>query len=335
MAGMDYQSKSVPFADTKFNGGLNSTAAPLHLKDNESSGLQNIDFDRFGAILKRNGYTTLSAVTSNSIGGDGLYWFEYDNSGTQTRYATRVYDGKLEKMDAVDGTWDDVTGTATITSANPCDFETFTNKLFVANGKNKPFFWDGGASAGTAHVPENLTSAKFVKTFQNYLFYGNVVVNSVYYPTRIYWSSLRDPTAWDSADWIDVAKGDGQPITGLHVLANAAVIFKTRSIYTVFFTGDSTIPFQMQKVASPVGCTVPTSIQEVENGLVFFSNDGFYFFDGITSTKISDRITTTILGYNTTAFPNIPDAQEEALFNVPFFKPTLSPAWSPVPSSKV
>ena len=75
MAGMDYQSKSVPFADTKFNGGLNSTAAPLHLKDNESSGLQNIDFDRFGAILKRNGYTTLSAVTSNSIGGDGLYWF--------------------------------------------------------------------------------------------------------------------------------------------------------------------------------------------------------------------------------------------------------------------
>ena len=38
---------------------------------------------------------------------------------------------------------------------------------------------------------------------------------------------------------------------------------------------------------------------------MFFSNDGFYFFDGLTSTKISDRVTTTILGYNTTAFPNV------------------------------
>ena len=306
MAGLKYTSPSITFADTKFNGGLNSTASPLNLQDNESSDLCNIDFDRFGSILKRNGYACLNTNSGTSIGGDGLYWFEYDASGTQTRYATRVYNGKLYKMDGLDGVWDDITGGATITSGNHCDFETFTNKLYVANGVNVPFYWAGGATtSNVADVPTGLTSAKFVKTFQNYLFYGNVVISGTYYPTRIYWSSLVDPTTWDSADWIEVSKDDGQPITGLFALSNQAVIFKSRSIYNVFYTGDSTIPFQMHKSASPVGCTVFSSIQFVDNGLVFFSNDGFYFYDGTTSTKISDRITTTILGYNSTNFTKI------------------------------
>jgi len=306
MAGNPYTSPSVPFKDTKFNGGLNSTASPLNLKDNESSDLQNIDFDRFGSILKRSGYACLNTDAGNAIGTDGLYWYEYDASGTQTRYATRVYDGKLEKMDGLDGTWDDVTGGATITSANHCDFETFANNLYVANGVNIPFYWAGGATtSNVADVPTDLTSAKFVKTYENYLFYGNVVVNSVYYPTRIYWSALRDPTTWDSADWIEVSKDDGQPITGLFALANQAVVFKSRSIYNVYFTGDSTIPFQMKKSSSPVGCTVFSSIQAVEGGLVFFSTDGFYYYDGVTSTKISDRITTTIDGFNSTNFTKI------------------------------
>ena len=306
MAGNKYTSPSVAFKDTKFNGGLNSTASPLNLQDNESPDLQNIDFDRFGSYLKRNGYACLNTNSGTSIGGDGLNWFEYDASGTQTRYAVRVYNGKLYKMDDLDGVWDDITGGATITSGNHCDFETFTNKLFVANGVNVPFYWAGGAStANVADVPTNMTSAKFVKTFQNYLFYANVILDGVYYPTRIYWSSLIDPTAWDSADWIEVSKDDGQPITGLFALSNQAVIFKSRSIYNVFYTGDSTIPFQMQKSSSAVGCTVFSSIQAVDNGLVFFANDGFYFYDGVTSIKVSDRITTTLSGYNTTNYTKI------------------------------
>ena len=305
IAGNRFTTPSVPFADTKFNGGLNSTASPLNLQDNESPDLCNIDFDRFGSILKRNGYACLNTDAGTSIGGDGLYWFEYDNAGTQTRYAVRVYNGKLEKMDDLDGIWDDVTGGATITSANFCDFESFSNTLYAANGANVPFKWAGSGTANLADVPSGLTSAKFVKTFQNYLFYGNVVVSAVAYPTRIYWSDLRDPTTWDSANWIEVSKNDGQPITGLFVLANAAVIFKSRSIYNVFFTGDSTIPFNMQKSNSAVGCSVFTSIQAVDNGLVFFSNDGFYFYDGNTSTKISDKISATIDGFNSTNFTKI------------------------------
>ena len=89
MAGIDYTTKSVPQTHTLLNGGLNSTAGPLGLKDNESSDLQNIDFDKFGSISKRNGYATLHAAALNS-GADcnGLWWFEYDSSGTTTRKAS-------------------------------------------------------------------------------------------------------------------------------------------------------------------------------------------------------------------------------------------------------
>ena len=63
MAGNKYTTSSVPFASVAFTGGLNSTAGPLNLQDNESSDLQNVDFNRFGSIVKRNGYADHYRIT--------------------------------------------------------------------------------------------------------------------------------------------------------------------------------------------------------------------------------------------------------------------------------
>lgn len=302
MANILYTTPAIPFADTIFNGGLNSTSSPLNLKNNESSSLLNIDFDRFGSITPRNGYACLTTASVANMESDGLYWYEYNNAGTATRYLTQVINGKLYKMDALDGVWDTAGGAITITSANMCDFETFLNKEFVTNGTNPPFEWAGSGTAVASVVPANLTKAKYVKLFQNYLFYSNVTVNSVVYPTRSYWCNIRDTGTWDSANWIEVSKDDGQEITGKRVLANALVYLKERSIYNLFFTGNSTVPFQLQKSNSTVGCIAPFSIQEIENGLVFLSYDGIYYYDGMESYKISDKITTTLMALNTTRF---------------------------------
>jgi len=306
MAGSIFTTPSIPFADVKFNGGLNTTKSPLNLQDNESPDLRNIDFDKSGSILKRNGYVCLNTDSSVSIGGDGLFWYEKLNTSSpaHTRLALRVYNGKLQKMDDLDGTWDDITGAATITSSNHCDFENFDTQVFIANGVNKPFITTG-AAATTASTPAGTSIVSFVKGFNNYLFYANVTVSGVWYPTRLYWSALRDATTWDSADWVEVGKNDGQPITGIKVLGNALVVFKTDSIYNIYFTGDSEIPFTVQKSVSPVGCRIFSSVQEVQNGLAFFSNDGFYYYDGVTSTKISDKISATIQGYNSTNFTKV------------------------------
>jgi hypothetical protein len=118
----------------------------------------------------------------------------------------------------------------------------------------------------------------------------------------LYWSDLDSISTWDVADFNDVSRDDGQTIIAIKTLADRLVIFKERSIYLAFYTGDPDIPFTFQKSNSSVGCIAQHSVQEVENGLVFLATDGLYFFDGNNSSKITDRITTTLLSYNTTQF---------------------------------
>src|SRR3990167_2044829 len=303
MAGGIYTSLSQSIPDINFNGGLNSASGPLSVESNESSGLQNIDFNKFGSILKRNGYTALNTTAiTNTPNSDGLWWFEYVSSGAYASYLINVADGKLWKQDSLDGTWDDVTGSVTITADNFCDFETFLNEVYITNNTDAPFKWTGTGNAAAMTVPSGLTKAKNVVQFNNYLFLGNVVVSSATYKSRFYWSNIKDSATWLATSFIDVAKDDGQQIVRMAVLGDRLVVFKERAIYNVFFTGNNDIPFIVSKSSSPVGCVAPFSVQEVENGLVFLASDGFYYYDGNNSYKISMKIQPTVTGLNTTRF---------------------------------
>ena len=305
MAGNRYTSPSQPANDAALNGGLNSTSGPLGLQNNESSDLQNIDFNKFGSILKRNGYTQLNTTAiTNDPASDGLHWFEYVVSGTNTRKAVKVADGKLFKMDDLDGTWDDITGGLTITAGNHCDFTNFLNTVHITNGADVPFSWDG-TTASTLTVPTGLTTAKYNAEFNNYLIISNVVVSGTSLKDRFYWYDIKSNSSISNTSFIEVAKDDGQENTGLIVLKDRMVFFKERSIYNVFFTGDPDIPFFVEKSNSAVGCNSPFSIQEVDNGVVFHSYDGFYYYDGNNSFKLSDRITTTLNQMNEVRFDDM------------------------------
>jgi len=303
MAGIDFTTRSVPISDKVLNGGLNSTAGALGLQNNESSDLQNIDFNKFGSILKRNGYTSLTTTAVSAADIDGLFMFETANSGATVASLVAVAATNVFKMDGLDGTWDALTSGISITAGNQVDFATFQNILFMTNGADNPFNWDatrnGQASVGEVVAAISLTAAKYVEEYNNYLFYANVVVSGTNHTSRIYWSNLKDTETWTATDFIDISQDDGQQITGMKVLGDRLVVFKTRSIYNVFYTGDADVPFILPgggKSNSAVGCAGPFSVQEVDNGLVFLSHDGFYFYDGLNSFKISDRITTTLDG---------------------------------------
>lgn len=375
---------SEPTGDINFNGGLNSAGGNLSLKDNESSDLQNVDFNFLGSVLKRNGYTALNtSAISGSAQSDGLWWYESTQSGALVYYLIAITNGKIYYMTGFDGTWHDITGSNTITAGNINSFDNFFNILYITNGVDAPYQVSGtsvsttisplqtnsytftvnsittsptvgatytnnaitftvvgtnlaggaGSVAGTIvatgsgapstsgtlvktggtgdanvtftqfAINANITTAKYVKHYNNYLFLANVTVDGTYYPTRIYWSNLQDTTIWLTTSFIEVSMNDGQQITGIKVLGDNLIIFKTRSIYVLSFTGDPDVPFILQgggKTNSDVGCVAPFSIQEVENGLMFLSYDGLYYFDGSNSEKVSDRINPTILGLNQT-----------------------------------
>lgn len=304
MAGQSYTTRSIPVSLRSNAGGLNSTGSPLSLKINESSDLQNVEFSQFGSIKKRKGYTQLNTVAFNSGATFvGLDWFELS---TGTDFLVGVAGDKVAKMDNLDGTWDDITGGITITAGdnNHVDFATHVDTLLMTNGVDAPWQWTGTGNAAAMTVPTGLTVAKYVEVFSNYTFLGNVTVSGTAHPSRVYWSAIDSVSSWNSADFRDVSKNDGQVITGLQTLGETLVIFKERSIWIALFTGDADIPFTFTKTRSNVGCIAGGSVTPAENGIIFQSCDGFYFFDGQSSFKISDRVTTTIDGFNANRFTN-------------------------------
>jgi len=300
LAGIKFTTPSAPVSFKGFGGGLNSTAGSLSVAPNEWSDLQNVDFDRFGSILKRNGYTALNTSAFNtSARWTGLKWFEL---AAGTRFIVGTAGNKIAKMDDLDGTWDDITGALTNTADNQTDFAIFRDNLLGTNGVDVPWKWTGSGNASAMTVPTGVTTAKAIEVFQSYTMIAHVTLSGVKHRSRIYWSALDEIGTWDAADFNDVSRDDGQTIIAIKALADRLVIFKERSIYLAFFTGDPDIPFTFQKSSSTVGCIAQFSIQESQGGLIFLSSDGLYFFDGNNSDKVTDRISSTLQTYNTTQF---------------------------------
>jgi len=304
MAGEDLTSKSVPTSFKRNAGGLNSTGSPLVLRDDESSDLQNMDFDRFGSPLQRKGYATLNSSAFNSgATWNSLHWYQLV-SGTDFLIGT--CGDKLGKMDDLDGTWDDITGGLTITAGdnNHMSWVTFRDTAAGTNGVDVPIKWTSSGNGAALTVPTDLTKAKYNSVLFGFHFLANVTVSGTAHPTRIYWSNLNEVETWTDTDFTHVQRDDGQDITGLRVLGESIVIFKERSIYIGQFTGDADIPFIFPRTNSHVGAVAGHAILELDNGLVFFTTDGWYFFDGNNSFKMSDRITNTLDKFNDNRFEN-------------------------------
>lgn len=326
--------------------------------------------------------TSEYSIGLSSLTSDGLWWYEYVSSGAYASLLLNVIGGKVFKNSGLTSTFTDATGTATVTAGNTCDFETWLNSAYITNNNDIPSFMvigadaapipsftansytfqvsgittapaagdtytnnaitytityvrvsgSAGAQAGQivatgsgapstsgtlvrtagsgdanitfTSVNANLTlsKAKCVRQYNNYLFLGNVVISGTTHKSRIYWSNIKDDLTWLSTSFIDISKDDGQQIVGMILLASSLIVFKERSIYVVDFTGDADVPFTLRRSDSNVGTVAQHSLQEVENGIVFLSYDGLYYFDGHNSYKISLQIQSTLLEYNSTRF---------------------------------
>lgn len=64
---LKFISNTIPVSFIKSNKGLNQNGNPINLTNDESSNLQNINFDAFGALVKRNGYKHLNTTKLGNI----------------------------------------------------------------------------------------------------------------------------------------------------------------------------------------------------------------------------------------------------------------------------
>src|SRR3990167_7774507 len=153
MAGVDYTSVSVPFAHRKNAGGLNSTGSPMSLEDNEASELQNIDFDKFGSIKKRGGYTQLNTTAFNSSATwNGLFWFEKSNGN---KYLIGTCGSKLGESTSLTQAatpFTDRTGSLTLTAGNNnhTSFDVHLDTVLGTNGVDAPWIATGGSNGAAS-----------------------------------------------------------------------------------------------------------------------------------------------------------------------------------------
>lgn len=293
MALSRYTSQAHPKNLIQFTGGLNSSGGPLSLSDQESSKLQNIDFDKFGSILKRSGYLNVNSSAFNS----GARWtglLDYELS-SGSRYLVGTCGNKVAYWDSssISGAPTDITGSITVTAGSVASSTVFRDIAIFTNGADAPFQWTGTGNCTTLTVPTGLTSAKYVAIFSAYTFLANTVVTGTAHRSRLHYSNINQPNIWTDLDFEDVSPDDGQQITGLIVLGTSLCIFKGKSIWLAQFTGNADTPFQFNQSNSAVGTVSHQSLQQIDNGIVFLSWDGLYFFDGYNSYKISDRLNST------------------------------------------
>lgn len=277
----------------QFTGGLNSTAGPLSLSNEESSKLQNVDFDKFGSIVKRGGYLNVNSSAFNSSARwTGLLNYELS---TGVKNLVGVCGNKVAYWSAasITGAPTDITGSITVTPGNLASSTVFRDRAFFTNGADLPFQWTGSGNCSVQTVPTGLTTAKFNGVFSGYFFLANTVVTGTSHRSRIHYSNINQPNIWTDLDFVDLSPDDGQQITGIIVLGTSLIIFKDKSIWTVQFTGNADTPFQFNQSNSAVGTVSHQSLQQIDNGVVFLSWDGLYYFDGYNSYKISDRLNQT------------------------------------------
>lgn len=272
--------------DTAFNhsfrsmtGGLNTTSAPIYLKDSQSPVMLNVDEDAtYGALKTRKGSLTCGTYpTGNPILNTWQYVIA---SGSKYIIAT---DGTSVYATPDCTSW---TAIATGLPKGDYDFATVNNKLWVVSQSTSVFTWDTAntvyldSSNDYAHYPH----AKHITYWQSRVWLSNTSDNpsSLYFSILVDTSGVQlDPTlagSFSNLAQFYINKADGGQI-------NVTIPY-AGYLYTLKDTGIWRIQFQdeynnaLVKV-SEVGCISGRTAREFNGVLYFLGKDGLeYSFNG-------------------------------------------------------
>lgn len=207
-----------------FDVGFATDMIPQVRQVDHFSRLQNIIFEQSGAVKKVGGSERINATAitgAPNIMGMFDAWYAGTGGTFTQKFFAVTSDSKVYKED-MDGTFDDITGGATITAdAIPvfAQFADLTVILFSTN--DTPLSSDGTtASALGGSPPAGRGGVPHVNRFWIWGTNAN--------PSRIAYSAYGDPTIWSGADTgiFDIDVNDGDRIIGAASHKDRLIIFK-------------------------------------------------------------------------------------------------------------
>lgn len=170
------------------------------------------------------------------------------------------------------------------------------------------------SSALFADLAGTPPQARYIMTIRDWVMVGNTFdgTNGAQ-PQRVQWPAIDDPTTWPAAGSVAEAQllagsqiipGDQGWIMGMVGNLGTAdgAIFFERAIWRVVYQGAPTI-FGFYPCEGVRGTPAPKSLAQLGALVYYLGEDGFYAFDGSTSTPIGvDRVDKTFWANVNTSF---------------------------------
>ena len=293
MAGSPYGSGQPPFLYNNFSAGLNTLQAPYLLDQADAlycRDVLNVQGTTAGAIVKRPGFATFaspanvftglfpSEATASEflIGADSSAIYSVSSGGTVTSLKTGLSNVR----------WEGISGPV-VSAQGP---------VFMMNGTDTPQQWNGTAGSTSNWTATDaggtVPNGKYLIFYQNQAIVSGVSSN----PSRVYWSGIADPTAWNPANlngsgFMDFDPNDGAAITGIGVAGPYILVGKPRKTWVITSIPNATA----RLLSNTVGIAAHRSIANGPEGTFFLGEDrGVYATNGSKLQVISDTIRPTL-----------------------------------------
>lgn len=280
---------SLPFL------GFNRQVDVLQLNEKYFVDCNNIDF-LLNGVRKRRGYQVFCDQTEDYIIRFANYFF---STGYYLLGFTKT---KLVKYDTATNSFAPI-GTNTYSSTNYLCYANGFNTIFFTNNIDRVKYWNvtmndfedvpglNDAEPGGIDV----SRAKCLVVFENFLMLADTIETGERYATRIRWSRYRDYTLWKNnvdgtgmAGYIDL-QSEPSPIQALVPFGNYLFAMKTNCIYGLRFVGSPYV-FIVEKLVDDIGLIAPFGYTYYQNMLVFLGNNNVYMFNGSSVIPIGDTI---------------------------------------------
>ena len=190
--------------------------------------------------------------------------------------------------------------------------DKYGDNLCATNNVDRPIYWDGNTATTFENIDTQYTSssstyvskAKFIASYHNYLWLGNVELSSgTRYQSHVYFSTVGEGLA--EGGWIQGAgkdagsayvEGSGEITGGFGKYAGYLCVFKRRSIRKFWFVALS-VPFEQSEMSPDIGCIAPGSVgNDWDGDLYYYGTDKA--FHGVTAGNVSQAIDKTARDIN-------------------------------------
>lgn len=289
----------TPYLIANARTGLELNMDPWLLPEDAFANLDNFYLFQ-GRIIKRLGCSAFpygtSAIASPPVMGIFNYFINSGDSSLLMADTKRLY--KYSSGNIVD-----LSGSDTFTGDDTNFFKTanWLNKLYLCNGKDQLFSWDGTTLSAVKIDPggsgsNTVSGIVDIVPYKDRLVAFNVTESGVRCAQRARWCDVGEPDTWSQANYIDAPTQD--VIKGTEFLRDELIVFFDKSIWVFRYLGDPQLPFIWVRISDDYGTVSGKSVVAFQSEIIAASATRMIGCDGTYTYDIDSKIPRLILEMN-------------------------------------